>query len=118
MSCFRPNHTKSIANWPGAELFNPLSARHELYSPDEIEISVLNKFIEDPVCQAAVGQLVCLYRRPITTPLSASASSNVVLPEIGLKSKSFAMRTEARVTLDTIRSESVIDRKWGFLQLD
>ncbi|KAM3173406.1 hypothetical protein ACTXT7_012579 [Hymenolepis weldensis] len=105
MSCFRPNLTKSIANWPGAELYNPLSARHELYSPDEIEISALSKFVEDPICQAAVGQLVCLYRRDL--PLSASTSVNHVrlamLPEVGLNSKALATNIEASIPLNAIR---------------
>ncbi|KAM7536536.1 hypothetical protein Aperf_G00000085321 [Anoplocephala perfoliata] len=106
MSCFRPNHTKSIANWPGAELFNPLSSTHELYSPDEIEISVLNKFNEDPVCQAAAGQLVCRYRRSGFTPSSANLNftRKTTLPEFGLTSKPFPKTAEANISLDVIRA--------------
>ncbi|VDO04623.1 unnamed protein product [Rodentolepis nana] len=105
MSCFRPNLTKSIANWPGAEVYNPLSARHELYSPDEIEIIALSTLIEDPICQAAIGQLVCFYRSH--TPRSASSSSHptslAMLTEVGPNSRKLSTTTEAKISLDSIR---------------
>ena len=107
MSCFWPNHTKSVANWPGAETQNPLSSHHELYSPDEIEISALSHFMSDPVCQAAVGQIVCQYRRPSVIPLSASATLSstigLQLGELSGSPKYSTISAEANITLEAIR---------------
>ena len=107
MSCFRPNHTKAIANWPGAETHNPLSTRHELYSPDEIEISALARFLEEPMCRAALGQLVCQYRQPNASLFSAPTPLSIS-PDLKLKSKGLQLSyssTDASVSLDAIRSE-------------
>lgn len=105
MSCFRPNLTKVVANWPGVERENPQSTRQELYSPDEIEIDIMEKFMEDPVCQGAVGQLVCQYRR-LNAPLPFFASAVAMLPEFGLHpiGRQLSSPTaEEMIPLDAIR---------------
>ncbi|VDK35673.1 unnamed protein product, partial [Taenia asiatica] len=107
MSCFRLNLTKTVATWPGAEGQTPQPTSHGLYSPDEIEISITEKFMKDPVCQGAVGQLVCQYRRRnIPLPSSSSASAVAMLPEFGpqLRARQSSFPTAEKVIpLDVIR---------------
>ncbi|KAL5972155.1 hypothetical protein TSMEX_000108 [Taenia solium] len=107
MNCFRVNLTKTVATWPGAEGQSPQPTSRGLYSTDEIEIGITEKFMKDPVCQGAVGQLVCQYRRQnIPLPSSSSATAVAMLPEFGphLRARQSSFPTaEKMIPLDVIR---------------
>lgn len=115
MSCFRLNLTKAVATWPGAEGRNPHPTRRQLYSPDELEIGITKKFMEDPVCQGAVGQLVCQYQRRNTFLSSSSASAVAMLPEFGphprARQSSFPT-AEKTIPLDVIRGKKTLEPLW------
>ncbi|VDM30302.1 unnamed protein product, partial [Hydatigera taeniaeformis] len=111
-SCFRLIPNKTVARWPGSEEPSLQASKHEPYSPDEIEIVITKKFMEDPVCQALVGHLECRYLRINRLLLSSSTSAVAMLPEFGphpRKWQSPSPTAEKTIPLDAIRGKKAPD---------